>query len=673
MNRTQLPRAVAVLAAGLTVVLVAAACSSPSSVGAQSSGAVLSESEVAATVATLPEKSVAVPPAMRLAHGLVPPTNRWFSGLVFGERPQPVFPLPLSFGLSENGFGFGVPTVTTSANTITGGYAPSITVDAGAATSRITAYDDVSVTIAALNGAGKPLGSTVIAEGSPLVSFTAARSLSLGLGQNFRPAGDRLWSVTVGGSTYGLRTDGAVSKDGSRLSLRKGSTAVWFAVPRGGEVKTLAAHVAPLRSVSLAYSTEGQTVRTDLGYRTQGQKDTLIAALPHQRSSMDTSGCTLGSYPSVSGTMTLCSGTSLSWTAPAIAPADSLNIGKLDEQQRTELRSQVKQDVAMESALPADTYFGGKALYRLANLLTLATQLDDEASARTLRDRLGTALREWTQPTGCAKRSDRCFVYDAAIKGVVGQTASFGSDEFNDHHFHYGYFLYAAGVAAANDSALRRDIAPVMNLLAADIASSGGSKYFPDRRAFDPYAGHSWASGFAPFADGNNQESSSEAVSAWNGLALWAGVTKNAALTREAVWMLSSEAASANAYWTNFDSSDPVYGGYAHSVVSLNWGGKRDYSTWFSAEANAKLGILLIPMSPASGYLAGDPARIEKNLASAAPQGYDVQFGDYMLMYSALAGATQATTALQTARDLPQKFIDDANSRSYTLAWIMTR
>ena len=35
----------------------------------------------------------------RLGEGLVPPTNKWFSGLVFGDTAQPVFPLPLSFGV----------------------------------------------------------------------------------------------------------------------------------------------------------------------------------------------------------------------------------------------------------------------------------------------------------------------------------------------------------------------------------------------------------------------------------------------------------------------------------------------------------------------------------------------------------------------------------------------
>ena len=137
--------------------------------------------------------------------------------------------------------------------------------------------------------------------------------------------------------------------------------------------------------------------------------------------------------------------------------------------------------------------------------------------------------------------------------------------------------------------------------------------------------------------------------------------------------MLSAEAASAKAYWTDFPTEAPVYQGYAHGIVGINWGGKRDDATWFSADANAKLGIQLIPMSPVSSYLAGDPERIARNLAEAAPSGVDVQFGDYLLMYSALEGPGAASAALTTARALPEKNIDDADSRSYLLAWIMSR
>ena len=674
MSTSTLSRATGLLVAGVIVSLVAA-CSGPGiGPGSGSSSAnVLSDSDLGATIAKLPQKSVGEAPVTRLAHGLAPPTNRWFSGLVFGKHPLPVFPLPLSFALTDTGFTFGLPEVTTTPNTITGGNTPSITVDAGGQTSEITAYDDASVTIAQKTDSGSTVGSTVIAEGSPLVSFTAAKKVTLKLGQKFSSAGKDLYSAMVGKTNYGLRTTGSVSTDGATLSLADGATATWFPVPLDATLSAVAAHAVPVTAVKLDYASGGATASTTLGYSTVHDDDTLIATLPHQQKSMTTPPCTLGSYPSIYGTMHLCAAKTLSWTSPTVAASDTLDLKSLDASQKAGLASTLAQDVAQTAALPADTYFGGKALYRLANLLMLADQLGDTAAAKTVGAKLSGALREWTDPTRCKSNAERCFVYDAKTKGIVGLTASFGSDQFNDHNFHYGYFLYAASVAASHDTALRTKISPVMNLLAADLASSGNSKYFPDRRGFDAYSGHSWASGYSPFADGNNLESSSEAVNAWNGLALWGSVSDNGALKKQALWMLASEAASARSYWTDFDTSDPVYANYQHSVIALNWGGKRDYSTWFSADANAKLGIQLIPMSPVSGYLGGESKRIAKSVDEAALGDYNKQFGDYLLMYAALGGADQARAALATARDLPEKFIDDGNSRSYLLAWIMTR
>ncbi|GGK86730.1 hypothetical protein GCM10007382_03340 [Salinibacterium xinjiangense] len=264
-------------------------------------------------------------------------------------------------------------------------------------------------------------------------------------------------------------------------------------------------------------------------------------------------------------------------------------------------------------------------------------------------------------------------MYDPEAKGIVGLAASFGSDQFNDHLFHYGYFLYAAGVLAADDPALADQWAPVMNLLAADIATQGDSTYFPERRTSDADVGHSWASGTSPFTDGNNQESSSEAVNAWNGLALWASASTQPELATEAQWMLAAEAKPAFAYWTNFDTTESVYDGFDHDVASINWGGKRDYATWFSPEPSAMLGILVLPMSPVASYLGVDPERVRTNIAEAAPNGSDVLFGDYLLMYSALGGKEDATAALKETTNLNEDRIDDGNSRSYLLAWIMSR
>jgi hypothetical protein len=632
----------------------------------------IDDGSLTSALSRIPQREVAAAPHMRLASGLVPPTNRWFSGLVFG-KPQPVFPLPLSFELTGTGFSFGVPVVHSGANTITGGMQPDLTVDAGAASSKVVAYDTASVTIDELDASGKAIGSVVIAEGSPLVSFTAKQDATLKLPRPLKHSGGG-WSAEVQDSHYGLVTKGEVQKDGGAVSLKKGQSAVWFAAPSAGSLDAVAALAEPLVSTSVTHSASDTTVETAISYRTRGKSDTVFVAMPHQKADLDHSvDCGLGSYPSVYGELALCSGTTLKWASPRIAPDDSLPVDRLSAKQKDALKAQVTKDADAPPDLPTDTYFGGKALYRLANLLDLATQLGDDDSAATAKRQLSSALEKWTDPKGCRTRVTQCFVYDPAVRGMVGLKASFGADEFNDHHFHYGYFLYAASVAAAHDATLAKKIAPVINLLAADLATSGPSKHFPVRRTFDAYAGHSWASGYSPFADGNNQESSSEAVSAWNGLALWADVTRNKSLQDEAEWMLSSEAASAKAYWTNFDTSAPVYRGYTHSIVSLNWGGKRDYATWFSAEPNAKLAILLLPMSPVSGYLGGDSTRIEKNLAQGAPNGYDVTLGDYLIMYSAMAGDAQKAKALKDAKALPDNRIDDGDSRSYLLAWIMTR
>ena len=659
MIRGRLPLVVVSTLLGLTLV---AGCSAGPSATSNRRGA------LDAAVSSIPHRSVSPMPQARLADHLTPPTNRWFSGLVFGAAPQPVFPLPLSFALTGSGFAMGVPTVTTAADTISGEFSPAVSVDNGSASSEVTDYDAASVTIEQKSTAGAPVGRVLIAEGSPAVSYTALRAGTLRLGVEFTGSG-RVRSAQIGGTGYGLITRGSVS--GTTLRLEAGQTLTLFAAPTHVDPVTFGAHVSPVTGVSSAYSVGSTTVTTKLSYHAAGQN--VIAAMPHQQSGLVTpSKCSLGGYPSVYGTLEACSGATLAWSSTKVTPTAALDLGSLSDHDKAAVSSQLGQDLASTAAVPADSYFGGKALYRIANLLMLAREVGDNAAEQTARSKLDDALLRWTDPHGCTKRTSQCFVYDPGAHGVVGLTASFGSDQFNDHAFHYGYFLYAAAVAARDDPSITARIAPVMNVLAADIASPSTSSKFPARRVFDEYAGHSWASGYAPFADGNNQESSSEAVNAWNGLGVWAAVSGDGALADEATWMLSAEAASATAYWTGFSLADPVYAGYAHSVVGINWGGKRDDATWFSADPSAKLGIQLIPMSPVSGYLAGDPSRIAKNAEEAAPAGYDVQFGDYLLMYTALEGRSQAAAALASARALPAASIDDADSRSYLLAWIMS-
>jgi endoglucanase Acf2 len=630
------------------------------------SSAPLPASEVRRLAAALPHRTTHPMPTTRLATGLTPPTNRWFSGLVFGDTPQPVFPLPLAFGLSDQAFGFGLPHVVTSATSIVGSHQQDLSVSVdGTADQVVSAYDDASFTLAAVQSGGGVLGRTTVAEGSPFVSHVASTKESLATSVTWI-AGHGFWTATTSGGTYGLRVShGTV--DGQSIALDSGGSAVFFPVPAGHDPSQLASLATPLASTSTTYDVGDAQVSSALSY---GGRETAFVTMPVQAAHLGGDvTCDLGSFPSVYGDLRLCRGKSLTWSVPRQRATAGLDLSGLSADDRATLSRQVAEDVTHSASPPADTYFGGKWLYRQAQLLEIADQVGNRDAAAGAAQALTQALVAWTDPHGCRERSAQCFVYDPTWKGVVGQAPSFGSDEFNDHHFHYGYFLYAAGVLAQQDPAIVDRLRPVMDLLAADIASGSDTGMTPRLRAYDVYAGHSWASGTAPFADGNNQESSSEAVTAWAGLSLWASATKDDALAREAAWLQSGEAASARAYWTQPD----VPHGFDHRVFGINWGGKRDYATWFSPEPSAVLGIQLIPLSPSSSYLAGDPARIEENVAEATASSGDTgPLSDYVLMYTALAGESQAKDALSETQKLPASAIDDADSRSYLMAFLMS-
>jgi endo-1,3(4)-beta-glucanase len=82
--------------------------------------------------------------------------------------------------------------------------------------------------------------------------------------------------------------------------------------------------------------------------------------------------------------------------------------------------------------------------------------------------------------------------------------ADFGNTFYNDHHFHYGYFIFAASVIGYLDpSWLTKANVDFVNTMVRDIANpSREDKYFPEFRNFDWYHGHSWAHGLYETVDG---------------------------------------------------------------------------------------------------------------------------------------------------------------------------
>jgi endoglucanase Acf2 len=193
-------------------------------------------------------------------------------------------------------------------------------------------------------------------------------------------------------------------------------------------------------------------------------------------------------------------------------------------------------------------------------------------------------------------------------------------------------------------------------MLVADIATTArGDRRFPFLRNFDAYEGHAWASGTAPFFDGNNQESSSEAIHAWAALILWGEATGDKALRDTGIYLYTSEIAAAQYYW--FDLHRLVFAPeYQSSAAGIVWGSKYTHTAWWTEDPREVHGINLLPLTTASLYLGYDPAYVQRNLQAMdrAYQRYRTSereqhappqiWQDILLQYAALNDPAAALT-----------------------------
>jgi endo-1,3(4)-beta-glucanase len=624
-------------------------------------------------LATIPKKDASGIDTSHLSEGLIPPTNKWFSGIALQKTPKTIFPTPFGFTPDETSFTFYILNVQPTKNTIFAAPSDSVTVSIeNAVRYKVTRYDELSVDLTYQSSKGVSLATVTVTAGSPYIFFYAHADTKVSL----RAEGAKNIEKNQATITQANHRTVVSAFDGTTLEsgaenvnsvLRQKSYLTFYVLPSMVKEDPLAeASKNRITGGTVRYVKEAQSYKTQLRYNTANGRETFYGVLPHQASRIKN---TLFSYDTIYGSQGMSYGSELAFATPIVPIQESLDLGKLTRDQKELLLQTLQRDVKKDKTSPEDTYFGGKALYRNAQLLTIARQLGQESIARDLESNLRSELTTWlTLHSGSAKRS---FYYDTKIQGLVGVVPSFGSEAFNDHHFHYGYFIYAASVLAKYDPEFLEQYRASVDIIVADIANYARGEKLPLRRVFDPYFGHSWASGSAPFNDGNNQESVSEAVNAWVAIALWAERTNADTLRTEAEWMLSNEVMSASQYWMNFDETKPPYDTeYNHSLSAVNWGGKRDYSTFFSATPNAILGIQLIPMNPTMAYQSAYGSRISRHIDEAiVNDNYNVQFGDYILMYQ----SHQDKNVLEKAKSLPQTAIDDANSRTYMYAWIMSR
>ena len=162
------------------------------------------------------------------------------------------------------------------------------------------------------------------------------------------------------------------------------------------------------------------------------------------------------------------------------------------------------------------------------------------------------------------------------------------------------------------DESFYRDYGKMVDILLNDFMYPVKDDYdYRYLRSFDPWAGHTWAHGFGTFAEGNNIESSSEAIQSWVGGYLWALKKGDTKLRDTAIYGFAHELSSAKTYMFDYEGIvfKDNYSEYA-SVAGMIWGGKYDYATWFGANPTFIYGIQRLPNGEyISNYALNDAER----------------------------------------------------------------
>ncbi len=197
----------------------------------------------------------------------------------------------------------------------------------------------------------------------------------------------------------------------------------------------------------------------------------------------------------------------------------------------------------------------------------------------------------------------------------MGFQPSYGSEAFNDHHFHYGYFTWAAALLGMHDRRFLADYGEMARLVAKEYANwDRDDKRFPFLRTFDVWEGHSWAGGTSS-PGGNNQESSSEAVQSWAGLILLGEALADRHMTAAGVLGYSMETEATLEYWFN-RGGDVFPAQWKHPVTGMVWSGGKVYGTYFTGDPAWIYAIQWLPASPALDYLVRDPQFARKSYAN---------------------------------------------------------
>lgn len=399
----------------------------------------------------------------------------------------------------------------------------------------------------------------------------------------------------------------------------------------------------------------------------------LMGLLPHQWSNLASSSASPQehSYQTVRGQLKTLDGNSFiventfKGILPTLPYLANYSVGFSPSSLSNKI-DQIKND---ELATWTDSYNEGQVMNRLIQTARIADQTGDIQARDTIISTIKERLEDWlTYQSG---EVAFLFYYNSNWSSMLGYPSGHGQDNnINDHHFHWGYFIHAAAFMEQFEPEWSLEWGDMINILIRDAASyDRNDPDFPFLRNFSPYAGHSWANGFASFPQGNDQESTSESMQFASALIHWGTITEDDAIRDLGIYIYTTEQTAIEEYWFDiYDRNFQPSQGY--SLVSRVWGNSYDNGTFWTSDIAASYGIEMYPIHGGSLYLGHNHdysdalwAEITQNTGILSNEENDNLWHDTYWKYLSMINAQEAVNLYDSYPNRNLKFgISDAQT-----------
>ncbi|MDB5162467.1 MAG: uncharacterized protein JWO54_982 [Candidatus Saccharibacteria bacterium] len=672
------------------------------------------------------------------------PTNIWWQNLIIPHYDSSNYngktaTFPYSQWPSANGKGytvsyFGTQTgerdVANNAITLSGAKDISLEINEAITTRQITDYTDLGVNLRFNASAGNMVVNFVQGQGfnsaiytgvTPVIRFdNAILTINGGDPSSANLTGvtklkvktnrfNRTWLIYMT-SAVSFTLSGGVLTATSAFTGTIQTAVLETETDSAAEAVYDAARTSVLTGGSVSSTFSGNTATMTFTFASTGSGAPLVFALPHHQDLMTGATYVAASLASIKGPMAGIRASSwtlnetlstISWRSPNTIPTSAY----ADIQAALAIEKNSTYDY-VGNGYGWSPYYGGKYIAKMARLIIIAEEVGDTATATQIASNLKTLVSSYLNATPVGSKGTNGSGYVNALqyqggstwKGVSTQNgledmgADFGSGRFNDHHFHYGYWIYAAAVLARNDATWRANNKAAIESLIRDIANpSHTDTYFPKFRHKDWFAGHSYASGLVGLDVGPGQESTSEAINAWYGVHLWGLATSNTDISNLGRLLLASEVRSAKRYWHIYDNSDIYPAPFnTHGTAVILRTHKVAVETYFGSKPHYFYGIQSLPFTPASELYIDQPW-VQRSYAMASTQipatqtsnPQDTAWDSVIYSFHAVIDPTAGYNEAQslTLEQIPEystsvqygRNIDNGHSKSNALAWASTR